>query len=66
MNDLKVGLLTPGSHIPVVDERTFEMRGYNYALLLSWNLAREFLIHSPFIKKGGKFIVPLPQPSILS
>lgn len=66
MNELKVGLLTPGSHIPVVDEKTFETRGYNYALLLSWNLAKEFLIHSPFVKKGGKFIMPLPFPSIIT
>ncbi|MDA2916131.1 class I SAM-dependent methyltransferase [Nitrospinae bacterium AH_259_B05_G02_I21] len=64
-NDLKFGLLTPGTHIPIVDEDTFDVSGYHYALLLSWNLVDEFLKKSPFIKKGGKFIVPLPEPKIV-
>jgi hypothetical protein len=64
-NSLKCGLLTPGTHIPVVDEDTFDSTSYDYALLLSWNLADFFLKKSPFIKRGGKFIVPLPNPTIL-
>jgi hypothetical protein len=64
-NTLKIGLLTPGTRIPVVDEDAFEMRNYRYALLLSWNLVNEFLEKSDFIRKGGKFILPLPEPKIV-
>lgn len=65
MNSLKVGLLTPGTHIPVVSETEFDTSAYKYALLLSWNLVNEFLEKADFIKKGGKFILPLPQPKIV-
>lgn len=64
-NPLKCGLLTPGMHIPVVDEETFDYSSARYALLLSWNLAEFFLQHSPFIKCSGRFVVPLPTPVII-
>lgn len=64
-NNLKIGLVTPGTHIPIVNEDTYDISSYPYALLLSWNLMDEFLKRSPFIKNGGKFIVPLPQPKIV-
>jgi len=63
-SELKCGLLTPGTHIPVVNEDDFDSKDYNYALLLSWNLIDFFVKKSSFIKKGGKFIVPLPEPYI--
>ena len=37
-----------------------------HALLLSWNFADEIIAQQQeFIKKGGKFIVPLPQVKIV-
>ena len=63
-NALKIGKLTPGSHIPIVDDAAFLEAGLSHALLLAWNYAEHFLATAPFIKRGGKFIVPLPEPSI--
>lgn len=64
-NDLKCGLVTPGTHVPIVNEDTFDTGPYKYALLLSWNIIDFLLRKSVFIKNGGKFIVPLPEPKIL-
>lgn len=61
---IKIGLLTPGTHIPIVDDNTFLGMGISHALLLSWNYADFFISHSDFIRSGGKFIVPLPEPRI--
>ena len=61
---LKIGKLTPGTHIPIVSDDEFEEKGVEYALLLTWNYLDFFLQNSNFIKNGGKFIVPFPQPKI--
>ncbi len=63
-NPLKIGKLTPGSHIPIVDDAAFLAAGVSHALLLTWNYADFFLANAPFIKQGGKFIIPLPEPCI--
>jgi hypothetical protein len=62
---VKIGLLAPGSHIPVVSEEEFISKMPDYALLLTWNYLDFFLQHSAYIKKGGRFIVPLPAPRIV-
>jgi SAM-dependent methyltransferase len=64
-NELKFGKLTPGSHIPILSDEEFLKLGVSHALLLSWNYADFFLKNSEFIKRGGKFIIPIPQPSIV-
>ena len=63
-NALKQGKITPGSHIPVVSEEEFLERMPPYALLLSWNYLDFFLKNSPYIQRGGRFIVPIPEPRI--
>jgi hypothetical protein len=63
-NKLKQGTLTPGTHIPVVSEEEFLERMPQYALLLSWNYLDFFLRNSDYIKRGGRFIVPIPQPRL--
>ena len=63
-NPLKIGLLTPGSHIPIVSDDEFLARGFTHALLLAWNYADFFLANAEFVKRGGRFIVPLPEPSV--
>jgi hypothetical protein len=60
----KIGKLTPGSHIPIVDDNMFLRLGISHALLLSWNYADFFLANSEFAKRGGKFIIPLPEPMV--
>ena len=63
-NDLKIGTLTPGTHIPVISDQALLDSGAHYALLLAWNYLDFFLANSDFIKAGGHFIVPLPNPVI--
>ncbi|MDO8522313.1 MAG: class I SAM-dependent methyltransferase, partial [bacterium] len=62
---LKIGLYSPGMHIPVVDEsRLFEDMP-EAALLLSWNLADELI---PKLRQAGfrgQFIVPNPIPRLV-
>lgn len=61
-NDLKIGKITPGTHIPIVSDEAFMAGGYSHALLLAWNYLDFFLEVSPYIKNGGTFIVPVPTP----
>ena len=38
----------------------------DYILLLSWNIQKEILIQEKeFLRKGGKFIIPFPNPKII-
>ncbi len=62
---IKIGKLTPGSHIPIVSDDEFNNMRFDYALLLSWNYADFFLKNSQFIKNNGKFIIPFPKPKII-
>lgn len=62
---LKVGLYMLGTHIPVVDERRVLEEQPEYALLLSWHIAEGIVPKLRAKGYRGKFIVPLPEPSIL-
>jgi len=60
----KIGKYLPGTLIPVVEESCLFEDQPEYALLLSWHIADELM---PKLKqKGfkGKFIIPLPEPTI--
>ena len=61
----KIGLFTPGTHIPVFDESKIIQEQPPYLLILSWHIGEELM--NIMRKKGykGSFIVPLPNPSIV-
>jgi len=63
---IKIGLFTPGTHIPIYsDEKLFEDQP-DYVLILAWNFADEIMGNlSEFQNRGGKFIIPIPTPKIL-
>ncbi len=63
---LKVGLFTPGMHIPVVPvDRIFSDQP-DYVLILAWNFAPEIMeFLQPYKVRGGRFILPVPNPTIL-
>ena len=63
-NMKKIGKFTPGTHIKIISDRDFCKKKIDYAILLSWNYKKFFLLNSMFFKKGGKFIIPLPTPHI--
>ncbi|MBI2821335.1 MAG: class I SAM-dependent methyltransferase [Acidobacteria bacterium] len=62
----KIGNYIPGTVIPVVEEsRLFEDQP-EYALLLSWHLAEDLAPKLRNLGFRGDFIVPLPDPRVLS
>ncbi len=63
---MKVGLFTPGTHIPVYGDDKLLQDQPDYALILAWNFADEIMSNlSEFKKRGGKFIIPIPKPKIV-
>lgn len=62
----KIGFFTPGTHIPVVDEKYFLRDRPEYALVLSWHLGNELMKKLRELGYTGKFIVPLPKPHVAS
>ena len=65
-NPLKIDKFTPGMHIPVFsDEKLLEDQP-DYALILAWNFADEIIQNNlEYQKRGGKFIIPVPDPKII-
>ena len=65
-NPLKIGLYTPGTHIPIVSSEFLDKRTPDYVLILAWNFAQEILSKTKkYSDKGTKFIIPLPEPKIV-
>ncbi len=65
--ETKIGLYTPGTHIAIHPDSKLSEDNPDYALLLSWNLANEIMRNlDSFKKQGGKFIIPMPFPRIVS
>ena len=65
-NPLKVGLYTPGTHIPVVSIESLQERPPYYLLILAWNFADEIMRQAQsFSDAGGRFIVPIPEPRVV-
>lgn len=63
---LKIGLYTPGMHLPVVDETRAMQDPPDYLLLLAWNFKEELISkNKAFLDNGGHFIVPIPEPQII-
>jgi len=64
---LKHGRYTPGSHIPIVSTERLLLDPPDYLLLLSWNFADEVLGQQvEYRRRGGKFILPLPEVKVLT
>ena len=66
-NPYKHGLYTPGTHIPIhPPERLAETRP-DYILILPWNLSKEIVSQlAPAREWGARFVVPIPEATILS
>lgn len=65
-NPLKVGLFTPGTHIPVLPVPTLLEKQPDFVLILAWNFADEIMRQqAEYRNRGGKFIVPIPKPKVV-
>ena len=60
------GRFIPGMKIPIVSPSRLKKDNPDYAVLFAYNYFDEVVKkENDFIKKGGKFIVPLPVPKII-
>jgi SAM-dependent methyltransferase len=63
---LKQGRFTPGNHLLILPPQALLERRPDYVLLLTWNFAAEiFDQQAEFRRRGGKFIVPVPEVTVL-
>jgi hypothetical protein len=67
-NPLKVGLYTPGMHIPVrrVEALMDDDPAPDHVLILAWNFAEEIMQQQAAVqRRGGRFVVPIPAPRVV-
>lgn len=62
----KIGMYTPGTHIPIVSPDVLKTKKPDYILLLAWDHKATILKkESWFTKTHGMFILPIPYPKIV-
>ncbi len=65
-NARKWGALTPGSGIPIISEDEMRAQNPDYLLALAWHFIPSFKVReAALLKKGCRFIVPLPKVAIV-
>jgi hypothetical protein len=64
-NELKVGLFTPGMHIPVKPVSTIREERPDNVLILAWNFGEEIMRQQQAYRDlKGRFITPIPEPVV--
>jgi len=63
----KINKYLPGSQIKITNSDSIEKYKCNYIIVTAWNYLKIIIkkeLH--YLKKGGKFIIPIPKPRIIS
>lgn len=62
----RIGRVMPGTHNPIVTADVFREDPPDYAVVFAYNYLEEIMRKEvTFTERGGKWIVPLPEPRIL-
>lgn len=62
----KQGKFAPGTGIPIVPDSVLFEEMPDYSLILAWNYKEHILRkEAEYLKRGGRFIVPIPEPKII-
>ncbi len=66
-NPYKQGRFLPGTHIPIFSPEKIDQEKPDYVLILPWNFKDEIMKQLEHIRGwGGKFIVPIPEATVVS
>src|SRR3990167_6862546 len=66
-NPDKWGKTMGSTGIPIISEEQARVDKPGYMIILPWFFTKEFVERErEYLERGGKFIVPLPEPSIIS
>lgn len=66
MSPHKQGNFLPGTHIPILKPEKIKETKPDYVLILPWNLKEEIMSQHSYVRSwGGKFVVPIPELTVL-